>query len=125
PIGGLDVFDYVGAARIWLVHQQNPFVHVMIEHSDDLFVAFMGWPKESAAYGGLWLWLSAPAAWLPGVLAPVFYFKVLALVAFGADLLLIRAIAQRIMPKRRLAAAVLFGWNPLVLLETTANGHND
>src|SRR5207245_9216315 len=41
------------------------------------------------------------------------------------SVVLIALIAQRIVPRQAAAAVVCFGWNPLVLWEISANGHND
>ena len=51
--------------------------------------------------------------------------KGVALVSYFVCVLFIAAILQRVAPKRALAGTLLFAWNPLILLEGVANGHND
>jgi alpha-1,6-mannosyltransferase len=58
---------------------------------------------------------------LRGLLA----FKGLALLFLGLDLALVWAILGRWRPEGRALGLYLVAWNPLVLLDVAANGHND
>jgi hypothetical protein len=52
-------------------------------------------------------------------------FKVLAAVASLGTVLLVLAAARRLLPERAAFAAVLVGWNPVVVFHGVAGGHND
>jgi alpha-1,6-mannosyltransferase len=126
-ITSLDIYDYVARGRITGAHRGNPYVQTPIQYSGDPFMEYASWKNKTAAYGPVWEVLSGFISRLAGdTLWPnMLIHKGIALVSYFVCVLLIAAILQRVAPKRALAGTLLFAWNPLILLEGVANGHND
>jgi alpha-1,6-mannosyltransferase len=64
-------------------------------------------------------------AWLHGPVALIWAYKVIAGLAALATLTLVTALSRRMWPSRAAFAAVLIGWNPIVLFHAVGGGHND
>jgi alpha-1,6-mannosyltransferase len=127
PFTAADIFGYLSQARVWIVHGANPFLVAPGAFSSDPFLPFTAWTDEPSTYGPAWMLLSAPAAALGGddLLRGLLAFKAQALIFLALDLALIWAILGRWWPEGRALGVYLVAWNPLVLLDVAANGHND
>ncbi|HZS93328.1 MAG TPA: hypothetical protein VFA78_00890 [Chloroflexota bacterium] len=128
PITAVDVFTYVAQSRILLHYHENPIFVVPATYGNDPIMRLTdGWAGTGAPYGPIGILLDAlPSVPVEGnlLLSLVFtklFFSLLTLV--GASL------AWRILRFRRadlaLTGAAFVAWNPLILFETSANGHND
>jgi hypothetical protein len=126
PIDAADIFD-IDRGRITARYGGNPFYETPRAHAQDPFFQFVAWPDYTSAYGPLWELMAAGAARLAGEdrLANVVAFKLLNLAFYFGCVGLIAAILLRHAPERALQGVCLFAWNPLVIYETAANGHND
>ncbi|HEY86072.1 MAG TPA: hypothetical protein G4N96_13275, partial [Chloroflexi bacterium] len=51
--------------------------------------------------------------------------KAIAILSYGVSIFLIGAILAELRPQWKMTGMLAFAWNPLVLLETAQNGHND
>lgn len=125
-----DVFSYIIYGRIAALHHANPLVAVPASFPDDPFRTFVYWRNVRSVYGPIWLMASSGitmlAEALGGSLAVyVLLFKSLGLLCHLLNILLIWGILSIIAPRRRLMGTLLYGWNPLCLLEFCASGHND
>ena len=125
-----DVFSYVIYGRIAALHHANPLVAVPSSFPDDPFRTFVYWRNVRSVYGPIWLMASSGittlAEALGGSLAVyVLLFKLLGLACHLVNMVLIWGILSVIAPRRRLLGTLLYGWNPLCLLEFCASGHND
>jgi hypothetical protein len=80
-----------------------------------------------SSYGPLWTILSGAVMLLTGgrVLAAAIVFKAILLAAWIWSLLLVEAITERRPVADRCLATVAFGWVPVGVLQTLAEGHND
>jgi hypothetical protein len=128
PIGAVDIFDYIINGRILAYYRLSPFAHVASEFPGDSLAPYAAWQKVPSAYGPLWAFLAAGTNLLAGsaeLLANVWAFKGLAILFYVLDSGLIYGILAEIKPAYALPGAFLFAWNPLLLFETAANGHND
>jgi hypothetical protein len=128
PVGAVDIFDYIINGRILAHYRLSPFVHVASEFPYDPFTPYAAWQTIPSAYGPLWAFLAAGTNLLAGsadLLANVWAFKGLAILFYILDIGLIYGILTEIKPAYALPGAFLFAWNPLLLFETAANGHND
>jgi hypothetical protein len=126
PIGATDLFDYVFYSRIFVHYGQNPLAVPPITFRNDPFLRTVVWYKTPSPYGPLWILLTAPGSLIAGddltlnlslmaELPTLFYFAcavVIALILRNSD------------PGHLLAGTLLFAWNPLVVFEVLANGHN-
>jgi hypothetical protein len=126
-ITSLDIYDYIARGRITGTHRGNPYVQTPAQYASDPFMEYASWKDKTAAYGPVWEVLSGFISRLAGdTLWPnMVIHKGVALISYFACVLIVAAILQRIAPKRALAGTLLFAWNPLILLEGVANGHND
>jgi hypothetical protein len=128
PVGAVDIFDYIINGRILAHYRLSPFAHVAAEFPHDPLTPYAAWQSIPSAYGPFWAFLAAGVNLLAGsadLLANVWAFKGLAILFYVLDIGLIYGILSEIKPAYALAGAFLFAWNPLLLFETAANGHND
>jgi len=128
PVGAVDIFDYIINGRILAHYQLSPFARVAAEFPQDPLTPYAAWQSIPSAYGPFWAFLAAGVNLLAGsadLLANVWAFKGLAILFYVLDIGLIYGILSEIKPAYALAGAFLFAWNPLLLFETAANGHND
>ncbi len=93
------------------------------------YVPLNYWAKTVAAYGPLWLAVCGFFGFLvgPQSIGYVLAFRLFALTAHLLNIWLVtktlRAMGQS--PRTITLGALLYGWNPLVLLESGLGGHND
>ena len=128
PITAIDLFGYVTRGRVFAIHHANPFLYPPSGFPSDPTLPYVGaWQNLASPYGPAWEWLAAAGARLGGdvFLRTLLVFKGIVIVAYALDALLIWVILSRLRPHLRLSGLLFFAWNPLVLLETAANGHND
>ena len=90
--------------------------------------------NTTSAYGPAWEVLNGGTAWLVHQIvsfAPARVSVVANAVAFAverrfaASTAVVVVILRRKAPERALAGVVLLAWNPVILVETLGNGHND
>ncbi len=125
-----DVFAYILYSRISALHHANPLVSTPADFPNDPFLSLVYWQQTRSVYGPVWLLLSGWVALLAqalggGLAIYVALFKALGLVTHLANTALVWLILGRLAPQRRLAGTLLYGWNPLCLLEFAASAHND
>jgi hypothetical protein len=127
PITAVDVFGYASQIRVWTIYHANPLTTPPSAFPGDPFLPFNSWPGQPSPYAPLWILLSALVSHLAGdsFFSAVIFQKLLSLVACLGCMGFIWLLAKRLCPERRWQAFVFFAWNPLVLFETGANGHND
>ncbi|MGH2585223.1 MAG: hypothetical protein ACRDJE_09940, partial [Dehalococcoidia bacterium] len=129
PTYSSDVFHYIATARVGFTHGDNPHVTPPAAFPEDPAMSLSGWNSLPSPYGAAWTWLSA----LPFVASDraddptraMLAFKALAvLCAVGASAG-VAVAAERLRPGTAAAAAVVFSWNPVVIVHLGADGHND
>ncbi len=127
PITSLDSINQAIQVRVLTVHHANPLLVPAATFSGDPFTAYDDAQNLPSPYGPLSIILSAGPALLAGnnLLALALLEKMMPLLFVLGCLRLVWLIASKIAPHRRWQALLLIGWNPLLLLETAGNGHND
>jgi hypothetical protein len=138
PFGAADIFDNIMHGRILGVYGANPFQDVARQFQGDPFYLYVAWKRSPSAYGPAWELLAGGVAWLAHqirrvsetlgvsvVVANVLAFKLVGGVFLAASAGVVAAILRRQAPERALAGVVLLLWNPVVLVETIGQGHND
>ena len=129
PTYSSDVFHYVATARVGFAHGENPHVTAPEEIEGDPLMPLSGWKWLPSPYGPGWTWLSALPYALSGGEAgatrAVLAFKALAVLALVIATAGVAFAAERLRPAGGAAAAVAFGWNPLVLIHFGGDAHND
>jgi hypothetical protein len=127
PIDAADIFDNIMHGRMTWLYGANPFLQTASRYAQDPFYRYMAWKYAPSAYGPLWEMMASVASAIAGedVIANVLAFKLLPGAFLGGSLVWIAIILRRMAPQRALAGVLLLGWNPIVLYETSGNGHND
>jgi hypothetical protein len=127
PVTAGDVFDYTSQIRVLTIYHSNPLTVPPAAFPHDPFLPFNSWPQMPASYGPLWALFSALVSQPAGnnLFAAVIAQKLLSIVACLGCLGLVWWLAKQLCPERRWQAFVFVAWNPLVLFEVGANGHND
>jgi hypothetical protein len=126
PITAADIFNY---ALYGLMQHAgaNPLVVPPRGVIGPPLLDYSAWPDHPSPYGPLWqglAWLVTAASGdrlLPGILL----FKGLLAACHLLNTWLVARIAATSGDIRPGVAALLYGWNPLLLYETIGNGHND
>ncbi len=130
PVSAIDVFIYAVRSRLWTTYGENPSAALPIDYWDgDPFMRLASpeWADDTSPYGPLWNLVAAPVTLVagdqPGL--AVLGFKILAAAAAVACAWVIARTLAELRPNDAAVGALLFLWNPVVLWEGVANGHND
>lgn len=127
PVNAADLFLYDFQGRTLVHHGENPYLHAPAEFTADPEAAFAPRPDLPAVYGPLWLWLEALVQRLRAEhrLQRLLLLKIVAVGAHVANSWLIWLLLRNKPSRQRVTGTLLYAWNPLILLETAGNGHND
>src|SRR3954469_2684799 len=123
PLLSSDLFNYVGYARLDVVHGLNPYAHPLSAAPTDPSYIYVGWPLNTTAYGPLFTLASLP---LGGVsfTAGIWLLKLTAAAASLGCVALVWLCATR-LGRPALPAALFFGLNPVLLAYAIGGAHND
>lgn len=121
-----DVFLYGTYGRMVTVYHVNPYLVNPAAHPADLLYALL--PNKGlgvAHFGPLWIDMTLPIVIVAreSVANIMVGFRLVGLVAFLANTMLIWAILAKLKPELRISGTLLFAWNPLVLLEGVSEMH--
>jgi hypothetical protein len=122
-----DVYSYAAYGRMFTAFHIDPAVETVNLPADDPYTKLWGEHLPTSSYGPLWTLISAGVARLAAKnvgLTVLLYRGIAVLAALGAAALIARCL-RRIAPAQVTQGIVFFLWNPLVLLESAASGHND
>ena len=124
-----DVYGYSSYGRLLSVHHANPYVISPSAFPQDPTYPLIHWKDAFAPYGPLWIVLSAVVGLISGP-DRLEYLVAFRLIAFAAHLLNIWLVTATLRTMGRPSHTValgtlLYALNPLVLLESSAGGHND
>lgn len=135
PVASRDLFGYLQEARLYWAHDLNPLVIPRGAIPSDPVRYYIDWPHLTSSYGPAWALLSGlPLHLAQGhhlsmtdqqLLRTLLAFKGLAVLFYLGTIVAIYLTASHLQPRLATAASLLYGWNPLVLYEVVANGHND
>jgi alpha-1,6-mannosyltransferase len=123
PLLSSDIFNYVGYARLQVVHGLNPYVHPLSAAPIDPSYVYVGWALNTTAYGPLFTIASLPLGWV-SFPAGIWLLKVATGLASLACVWLVWACATR-LGRPALPAALFFGLNPVLLAYAVGGAHND
>ncbi len=127
PIGALDVFDYIFYGREMAFYGANPFVVAPQAFPNDKLFPYVAWSGLPFTYGPLWAIASRllNTVGRDNLLLNLLLFKGLGVAAYAVTSAIIHDTLRRHSPARAFGGVLFFAWNPLVIFETAANGHND
>jgi hypothetical protein len=123
PLLSSDLFNYVGYARLDVVHGLNPYVHPLSAAPTDPSYIYVGWPLNTTAYGPLFTLATLPLGWV-SFTAAIWLLKSVTALASLACVALVWACATR-LGRPALPAALFFGLNPVLLAYAVGGAHND
>ena len=127
PFGSNDIFHYAVFGRMVNRTGLNPYLTPGAALAPDAILPYATWPELSSHYGPAFTWLSALAAWLggDGVFATALCFKGLAVAFSLGACWVLRRLAIELHGGDGTWTVAAYAWNPLVLIESAAMGHND
>ena len=127
PATAADLFQYVWLGRIWAFDGQNPFVVSPNMRPDELLYPYTVFRNFPTVYGPAFIHLSGLLARLSGddILTNVIVFKLAMILAYVGCLALVYLILRRTQPALAWAGVYVLAWNPLVIINTAGDGHND
>jgi alpha-1,6-mannosyltransferase len=121
-----DVYAYLFYGKMWAVHGANPAAELPLRFASDPWFPWLRWPDQPSVYGPVWTMLTGAIARLSGgsLIAAVLVVKAVVVALTGvAVAALVRAARERGLDPGR--AALLFAWNPIVLVSLPLGGHAD
>ncbi|MGA3363043.1 MAG: hypothetical protein ABSD82_13565 [Solirubrobacteraceae bacterium] len=124
PLTLSDVFNYLNYGRMEAVYHLNPYVTIpaLEPHTDPTFV-LSNWHGLLSPYGPLFTLFTMALVPL-GVAGAFWAMKLTLMVASLATILLVYRCAE-LLGRNPLAAAVIVGINPIVLVWGLGGDHND
>ena len=124
-----DTMVYAGYARLLAVYHANPYFVLYSSFPRDPLIPFDQWASTNSLYGPVWMLVCAALGQFvrPTPESYIIAFRLFALSMHLLNTWLVdRALCTMGHSKRvRAVGMLLYGWNPLVLLESSLNGHND
>jgi glycosyl transferase family 87 len=123
PLLSKDIFSYLEYARLGVVHDVNPYAHVVKAVRGDEVYRYLGWRSVASAYGPLFTVATYPLA---HVSAGVGLWTI-KLVTGAASLGCVALVADcaRRLGRSPVAAAAFVGLNPVLLTYGVGGAHND
>jgi hypothetical protein len=124
PLALTDVFNYVNYGRMEVVHHLNPYTTIpILEPHGDPSYYLSNWHQLLSPYGPLFTMMTFALVSL-GVAASFWAIKaILAVVSLGTIFLVWKC--ARLLGRDPIAAIVLVGLNPIVLVWGLGGDHND
>jgi hypothetical protein len=124
PLALTDVFNYINYGRMGVLHHLNPYttVPVLEPHSDPSFY-LSNWHQLLSPYGPLFTLLTYAVVPL-GIAGSLWTLKTLLMAASLGTVLLVWRCA-RLLGRDPVAAIVVVGLNPIVLVWGLGGDHND
>jgi hypothetical protein len=118
-----DIFNYLFNAKMVLWYQANPHVRVALDFPQDPWLAFMHNVHTPAPYAYGWTLISLLPVWLSRfhLQTGMLLMRVLVIVALG----LVIVLQEKLVKRQDLYRLAAFALNPLVMIETVSNIHND
>jgi len=128
PTTAIDVLIYAVRTRGWALYGLNPLATAPQNLPVDPWVGLAAeWGDAPSPYGLVWEGISLLAFRLAGgdFLSHLLALKAVAALAHLGSAGLVALTLRHLKPDWALVGAAAFAWNPLALLESAGNGHND
>src|SRR5277367_1906247 len=124
PLALTDIFNYINYGRMEIVHHLNPYTTIpILEPHNDPSYTLSNWHQLLSPYGPLFTILTFAVVPI-GVAASFWVLKGLLAVTSLATIFLVWKCA-RLLGRDPVAAIVLVGLNPVVLVWGLGGDHND
>jgi len=121
PAFSNDIYNYMATARVSFLYRENPYLVMPIDLPNEPMLAFMHAANKVALYGPVWILATfiPHAAGFGNLLVTLFTFKLFVVVWFLA----IGVVLWKLT--KRLSAVAFCMFNPLVVIDTLIDAHND
>lgn len=121
PAFSNDIFNYIATAKVTFLYHENPYIVMPIDIRNEPMLTFLQAANKTALYGPTWILITLiPYVFGFGhLLLTVYMFKFTAVAAYLVIVWLIWKLTRREL------AVVLFAFNPLVIIDTLIDAHND
>lgn len=124
-----DIFVYTGYGRIITTYHANPYFVPLIHFPHDYFIPYDDWKKAIAAYGPIWLTISAIFTPIIGdnTDRALLTYRLFAFAVHLVNTLLVTRLLRATGQSERTVTlgTLLYALNPLLLEEGSLGGHND
>lgn len=117
-----DIFNYIATAKVTFLYRENPYLIMPIDIPNEPSFTFLHAANKVALYGPVWITLTAVPYFLGmgNLLATVFTFKIFVITWY-----LLLCYLIWIVSEKKSWPLAFFALNPLVVLSTLVDGHND
>ena len=126
-----DIYSYIMYGRVAALYGGNPAITAPSAYAHDAFFPYLiAWQSTPSVYGPVWTLFSHGLTLLVeraggGPWLYLLAYKLTMLAAHLASTLLIWQIVRTWKPGQQVYAALLYAWNPVVLIEFVGSAHND
>jgi len=124
-----DILVYASYSRVLATYHANPYFVPIATFPHDPFTPINYWAGTVTAYGPIWTLICGFWGWLlsPDPNLYVICFRIFALAIHLLNIWLVGRTLKTMgrSPRTVTLGMLLYGWNPLVLLESSLGGHND
>ncbi len=123
PALSTDVFDYILQNRVKFVYQENLWVMPIISYPNDQMINLGSWQRVASVYGPTHHFFAAGAQIIGGsdLFGNILMFKEIAVI-FS---LITTMMLSHLIQEDKMRKLALFAMNPLLIIETAGNAHND
>ncbi|MEK7543315.1 MAG: hypothetical protein AAB557_00440 [Patescibacteria group bacterium] len=117
-----DIFNYIATAKVTFFYRENPYIIMPIDLSGEPSFSFLHAANKVALYGPVWIVLTGIPHFMGfgNLLLTLFTFKI-----FIVFWYLVLCYLIWIASQKKPWALAFFALNPLVVLSTLVDGHND
>jgi hypothetical protein len=125
-----DIEAYAGYSRLLGVYHANPYFTTLWAFPHDPVLPTDVWSGITSAYGPVWMLVCALLGWLlkqPTPEAYIIGFRVVALAAHLLNTWLVYRVLRALGRSPRVCSLgmLLYGWSPLVLIDSAQDAHLD
>lgn len=129
PFLSHDMFNYVFYARTIIKYKQNPYIAAPNWFLGDEWLRFMHWTHKPSPYGPFHAFIVLPSyiLGLGKLTLSLFWIKIINFSFYIVSIRTIGTITKILKRSKReiIQAQLLLALNPLILVDSLANGHND
>lgn len=121
PTADTDIFNYIANGRVATVYHSNPYYVPVDRFPNDPIYPYAGKQYTATPDNKLptWMLISLPLNVIAGndPTTNLLIFRLAFLLFNVANLALIAIILRRIQPAFRLTGTIIYGWNPIVIVQ--------